>query len=324
MKNFIIILAVAFMTAGAYAQSPQKMSYQAIIRNSSDALVKNTQIGMQISILHGSVSGTVVYSETQNPNTNANGLVSIEIGGGTGFGDIDWANGTYFLKTETDPTGGTNYTITGTSQLLSVPYALYAEKSGNGFGGSYNDLTDKPDFSKWDIDSTNDILKPETAENGDLLTYDGNNWIAKRIVGATTGMTGGSQPFSTRDPYLALNYQIAVYGIFPSRNMGTDAYIASIGIFAGNFEVRNWAFCNGQLMSISQNTALFSLIGTYYGGDGRTTFGLPDLRGRVPVHFGQGPGLSNFVIGQKGGSETQTLLITNMPAHNHTFTITYE
>lgn len=124
-KLFTIMLGV-LLTASVFSQSPQKMSYQSVIRNNSDQLVTNQTVGMQISILQGSASGTVVYSETQTPTTNSSGLVSIEIGGGAGFDAIDWANGPYFIKTETDPTGGTSYTITGISQLLSVPYALYA------------------------------------------------------------------------------------------------------------------------------------------------------------------------------------------------------
>ncbi len=127
------------MTALVFAQAPNKMSYQAVIRDNSNALVTNQIVGMQISILQGSANGTAVYAETQTPTTNANGLASIEIGGGTvvsgNFSTIDWANGPYFIKTETDPTGGSNYTITGTSQLLSVPYALYATNAGNANGG---------------------------------------------------------------------------------------------------------------------------------------------------------------------------------------------
>jgi len=107
------------------------MSYQAVVRNSNNALVLSSVVGIQVSILQGSVSGTAVYVETQMPSTNANGLVSIEIGEGTivsgAFSAIDWSNGPYFIKTETDPTGGSNYTITGVSQLLSVPYALHAK-----------------------------------------------------------------------------------------------------------------------------------------------------------------------------------------------------
>lgn len=97
-----------------------------------------------------------------------------------------------------------------------------------------------------------------------------------------------------------------------------DPLLASIILFAGNFAPRGWAFCQGQILSIAQNTALFSLLGTTYGGNGQTTFALPDLRGRVPIQPGQGPGLSSYTLGQVGGNESTTLLITNMPAHNHT------
>ena len=135
------LLALTFLVVSniVFAQAPNKMSYQAVIRNSSNALVTSTAVSMQISILQGSANGTAVYAETQISTTNTNGLVSIEIGGGTvisgNFSTIDWANGPYFIKTETDPAGGTNYTITGTSQLLSVPYALYASNSGSSIPG---------------------------------------------------------------------------------------------------------------------------------------------------------------------------------------------
>jgi uncharacterized protein (TIGR02145 family) len=143
MKKLFTLMMMA-ITINVFAQSPQKMSYQCVVRNASGALVTNQAVGIKISILQGSASGTAVYTETLTPTTNANGLVSIEIGGGTGFDLINWSAGPYFLKTETDPAGGTNYTITGTSQLVSVPYALYAKSAANGFSGNYNDLTDKP------------------------------------------------------------------------------------------------------------------------------------------------------------------------------------
>jgi len=126
----IIILANLLIITSTFAQAPQKMSYQAIVRDASGKLVISQQVGMQISILQGSADGAAVYTETQTPTTNTNGLVSLEIGTGTtsdDFNTIDWASDTYFIKTETDPTGGTNYTIIGTSQLLSVPYALHAK-----------------------------------------------------------------------------------------------------------------------------------------------------------------------------------------------------
>ncbi|QGY43757.1 hypothetical protein GM418_08830 [Maribellus comscasis] len=146
MKKISTILAALLVTVSVFlpqqagAQSPEKMSYQAVIRDSNDKLVNNQSIGMQISILQGSADGTVVYAETQTPTTNANGLVSVEIGNGTlvsgDFAGIDWANGPYFIKTETDIEGGTNYTIIGTSQLLSVPYALHAKTAESVTGTS--------------------------------------------------------------------------------------------------------------------------------------------------------------------------------------------
>ncbi|HTJ74932.1 MAG TPA: tail fiber protein [Acidimicrobiales bacterium] len=97
----------------------------------------------------------------------------------------------------------------------------------------------------------------------------------------------------------------------------SDPFLAQIMMFGGNFAPRGWALCNGQILSIAQNTALFSLLGTTFGGNGQTTFALPDLRGRVPVHPGQGPGLSQVTLGQAGGAEVVTLLQTQMPGHGH-------
>lgn len=138
MKNLFTLFAAVLLTANVFAQAPQKMSYQAVIRNSSNALVTSTAVGMRISILQTTATGTAVYVETQRPTTNANGLVSIEIGAGTvvtgTFAGIDWSAGPYFIKTETDPAGGTSYSITGTSQLLSVPYALSAAGIANPTG----------------------------------------------------------------------------------------------------------------------------------------------------------------------------------------------
>jgi microcystin-dependent protein len=97
----------------------------------------------------------------------------------------------------------------------------------------------------------------------------------------------------------------------------SEPFVGEIRMFAGNFAPRGWAFCDGQLLAVSQNDALFSLLGTIYGGDGRTTFGLPDLRGRLPIHAGHGPGLSERRLGAKGGSEKVTLTVNQMPSHSH-------
>ena len=138
MKKLYTLLASFLITLTLFAQAPEKMSYQAVVRDANNALIMNQAVGMRIQILQGSVFGAAVYVETQTPTSNDNGLVTLEIGTGTivsgMFGTIDWSTGPYFIKTETDPTGATNYTISGTSQLMSVPYALYAKTSGNGAG----------------------------------------------------------------------------------------------------------------------------------------------------------------------------------------------
>lgn len=133
MKKLTTILGWFVLALSVSAQSPQKFSYQAVVRDTDSKLVQNHNVGMRFTVLQGSSTGTAVYTETHNTVTNVNGLVAAEIGGGAttdDFSAIDWTNGPYFLKTETDPTGGTAYSITGISQFLSVPYALYALNSG--------------------------------------------------------------------------------------------------------------------------------------------------------------------------------------------------
>ncbi|SDD23691.1 Lcl domain-containing protein [Williamwhitmania taraxaci] len=133
MRKIYAVLISLIITTGVFAQAPEKMSYQAVVRNSSNQLVVSKAVGMRISILQNSDSGTEVYAETQTPTTNTNGLVTIEIGSGTvvsgAFSSINWSVGTYFIKTEIDPAGGNSYSITGVSQLLSVPFALHAKKA---------------------------------------------------------------------------------------------------------------------------------------------------------------------------------------------------
>ena len=134
MKKLITLLVFAAISAMIMAQAPEKMSYQSVIRNSGGELLANSNVGIKISILKDSSEGDAVYVETHIAQTNANGLVTLLIGGGSvvvgTFEGIDWSSGQYFLKTETDPTGSINYSISGTSQLLSVPYAMYSNSSG--------------------------------------------------------------------------------------------------------------------------------------------------------------------------------------------------
>ena len=235
MKRIYIILLTVFISASALAQSPQKMSYQSVIRNSSDQLVTNHVVGLRISILQGSATGTPVYVETQTPTSNSNGLISIEIGGGTPvtgtFASINWSTGTYFIKTETDPTGGTNYTITGTSQLLSVPYALFAKTSGHYIGelfgggiivglwrqggiehGLIASLTDISTGTPWsnivsiEIGVTAQSPNDGQANTNAIISQSGHNASAAKLCDSYTNTETGTGVFS--DWYLPAIWEL--------------------------------------------------------------------------------------------------------------------
>lgn len=134
-KQFFKIAILLFITTMGMSQAPQAVKYQAVIRDNTNALVSNQNIGLQISILQGGPSGTLVYQETFSETTNANGMIFINIGQGTAttgiFAEVDWANGPYFMETAVDIAGGTSYAVLGTSELLSVPYALYSDKANH-------------------------------------------------------------------------------------------------------------------------------------------------------------------------------------------------
>ncbi|MGL6129423.1 beta strand repeat-containing protein [Chryseobacterium artocarpi] len=186
------ILSMFWILSGFFmglSQAPEKMSYQAVIRNGSGQLLGNQAIAIRVSVLQGSPAGAAVYSERLTGNTNANGLISMEIGTGTiitgTFASIDWSSGSYYLKTETDPAGGTNYTITGTSQLLSVPYAMYA-KSAGGSGGSFT------------IPYTNTTNNASTLfsliNDGDGTSLEGINNTATSSITAVRGIVSSASP----------------------------------------------------------------------------------------------------------------------------------
>ncbi len=156
---------------------------------------------------------------------------------------------------------------------------------------------------------------PAGGANGDnFLTWDGSNWVAKKLALSAAGNTAS---FEIMPPYVVVNFQIAAEGIYPSRDADMP-FLGEIMMTGWNFATRGWYLCNGQLLSIAQNTALFSLLGTTYGGNGMQTFGLPNFQGRMPMHQGQGLGLANRVMGEYGGRENVTLYNANMPAHTHT------
>lgn len=195
----LLLTASVFVTQQAKAQAPESMSYQSVIRNSSNALVAATPVGMQISLLQGTASGTAVYVETQTATTNANGLVSIEIGTGTAttgtFSEIDWATGPYFIKTEIDPAGGSNYTITGTQQMASVPYALHAAKSGGTvFETTIDDPTAIHNTNAGNVGIGTDLPSEKLDVNGNVRIRGGNPAQGKVLTSDEKGTASWQTP----------------------------------------------------------------------------------------------------------------------------------
>ena len=216
-KIFILSLITIVFIGDLVSQAPNLMSYQAVIWDASGNLVSEKTVSIKISILQGSVSGTSVYSETHKVQTNINGLVSLMIGGGTNatgkIADINWGGGSYFLKTETDPTGGNSYTITGITQLVSVPYALHSNTSNNlitpklGLPGQILTV-DKDGKPIWvstlpTLNTTNSSnVTPNTATSGGNVISDGGSPVTARgiiwstfpnpTIGLTTKTTNGT------------------------------------------------------------------------------------------------------------------------------------
>jgi hypothetical protein len=161
MRILILLFLSLCISLSLFSQTPEKLNYQAVVRDGSGAVIADQQVGVQVNIIQGALPGTVVYTETFALSTNNFGLINLAVGAGTVqtgvFADIDWSSGTYFLNVKVDAAGGSSYTDMGTVQLLSVPYALYAKSAGNTFSGNYNDLTNQPTFAGWDTDVDDDF-----------------------------------------------------------------------------------------------------------------------------------------------------------------------
>jgi hypothetical protein len=210
MNRFYLLLTAILLTNVVWAQAPEKMSYQAVIRGTDNILYTNQDVSMQIGILQGSASGDLLYLENHTPTTNKNGLISIEIGAGSlvsgSFTDIDWSKGPYFILTMTDPTGGTNYSITGTSQLLSVPYALHAQTAENITGEITVSETD-PLFSSSIASS---ITATDTAKWNQSNTTAGAQLDSAGI--ATMGYVAGPKTIDTKLDETAVDAFVANNG----------------------------------------------------------------------------------------------------------------
>ena len=188
MKNFLPLVMFLICSYVAFAQTPEKMSYQAIVRDANNTLLVDKLVGIQVSILQNSETGSEVYIETHSVVTNMNGLFALEIGTGVtsyDFSSIDWSNGPYFVKVETDPNGADNYSISGVSQLMSVPFALYAKASGNGITTSQADAI-VTNTAKTGITSDQaDAIVANTTKTG--ITSDQSDAIVANT--AKTGIT---------------------------------------------------------------------------------------------------------------------------------------
>jgi len=253
MKKIYTIITIVLLTATVFAQAPEKMSYQAVVRDASDKLVTSTSVGMQISILQGSATGTAVYVETQTPTTNVNGLVTVEIGTGTtsdDFSAIDWANDIYFIKTETDPAGGTSYTITGTSQLLSVPYALQSKNAENGITTAQaNEITAntlKVGYTDALVSANTDVVA-NTAKVG-ITTAQANEITANTLkvgytdalVSANTDVVANTLKVGYTDALVSANTDVVANTLkvgytdaLVSANTDVAANTAKVGVTAG-------------------------------------------------------------------------------------------
>jgi len=223
MRKINLLLGMLLFSAIAFAQAPNKMSYQAVVRDAADQLLANKAIGVQVTIEQGTAGGAAVYVETFTPTTNANGLVTLEIGtGNIVSGDIttiDWENGPYFIKTETDPTGGTSYSLAGTTELMSVPYALHARKAAiadSVVGGTTESdpvFTASPaggisgsDISNWNLDTsiTNEI-QILSISNDTIYLSDGGFAVLPVAVNNDNDSTNEIQQLISSNDTLYLN-----------------------------------------------------------------------------------------------------------------------
>lgn len=334
----IFKLSLALLLSSVYAA--QGLQWQSLIQSQSSGALSDTEVKVQFVIKD---SATSHYTETQLLTTATNGYVQAVIGEGLTtdqLDSVDWSQSDLQLEVSVDEDNDGSYDQVSSAPLYAVPYAMYAANSQPGPQGlgiaqaeivagelviTYQDSTkDTAGVISEPLAQAvqspfiveNDTLKLDTAgvAEGDILYFQAGQWVNKNL--AYTDFTGGGQSFTIVQPFLTVNYIIALQGVFPSRSF--EPFLAQISLFGSNFAPRGWAFCDGQLLPISSNSALFSLLGTTYGGDGRTTFALPDLRGRVAIHEGTGPGLSNKRLGQRGGQESVILNNTQLPSHRHT------
>ena len=288
MKKIFTVLSAVLLSASLWAQAPQSFSYQAVVRGADNAFVSNKKVGMKISLLQGSEIGSAAYVETHTPTSNANGLVSIAIGGGTvvsgTFASIDWSKGPYFVKTETDLAGGTSYSLITTSQLMSVPFALYSANSQPGPKG------DKGDIGATGPQGPEGTFK-SGAKAGEMKYWDGSTWVSLTpgtqnqslsfCDGFPTWSTGGICP----GKIASLN--CAGVSVNGSLNNGELASNVSFGI---TYTGGNGGGYSSQSISSTSVLGLTATLqaGTFETGNGSLTFtvsGTPSSVGNALFSF---------------------------------------
>jgi len=246
---------------------------------------------------------------------------SQSLGGDSYLASVEMFAGN-FAPYSTIPADGRLLSIAQNSALFSLVGTIYGGDGETTFGvpdlrgraAVHSGYTAGPGLTRYNLGQKTGV------ENVTLSTAQmpSHTHDLPGAVGAT-GSLGGNQAYTNRQPGLGLNYVIAMSGLYPSQSFGgSEPFLGEIGIFAGNFAPRGWSFCDGQLLPIHSYQALFSIMGTTYGGDGETTFALPDLRGRSAIGAGTGPGLPTYHLGQKVGNENTTLTTQQMAAHTHT------
>ncbi len=283
-------------------QEPASGATNVTVTNGIFSVVLGSSVPISASVFSGATS-TRYLEITINPATTPEVLAPRQIITSTAYSDRA-ANFSGALAGDVTGTQG----ATSVVNIRGVPIASTAPTSGQVMqfnGSNWGPAT--PSGGKVytgsapvNVDNSANTIGLNAGTNpNDLMTWDGNNWVSRQP--AVQHFT-----LDNRQPYLCVSFVIALNGMYPTRSDLSNPTIGEIDMFAGNFAPLDWAFCNGQLLAIQQYQALYSILGTTYGGNGSSTFGLPNLQGRVPMHWGSGTGLSTYVIGQSGGSETVT------------------
>ncbi len=298
MKKILFLLGIVLGSHIAFAQVPEKMSYQAIIRNATGQVLPNQSVAIKASILQGSPAGAAVYSERLTGNTNTNGLITLEIGSGTvltgTFNTINWSTGSYYLKTETDLAGGTNYTIIGTNQLLSVPYAMFAKSAGSVNAGSFvipyintfnnagNLFSITNDGDGTSIEGVNNTATSNIAVIRGIVSNVAPGGFSSGIRGINNGTGGlgvgvyGSQSGSGWGVYGVTPNGLGVYGnssangygVYANSSTGTGLNATSNTGIPANFSIFNNANNNNVIVANSVGNGTVVNVSTTGNGVG--------------------------------------------------------